>query len=1569
MYHTSGVWKRAKEQADRDFAPVRRILDRAYQKASSAHNVVTLKSVLQAYRDVARTNPLPDIDDGRCYRILLRLDTVLLSDELSSMTALLIQPSWYRRLDHLSTHTTLDYAAQLYNRQRLKRRSLAALRCTLRKHREDDSLLRLNRLRALDTGARKGSTDFGNYSQSPSSEPDVPPRDHGSLQCDIGANILETEETMHFDLKRLMQVAREKVANGYSSNIIHQDDDIVSDIIATLKSASDNTGSVVSSIYQPGPPVYQPPSEAEHLQEAALAALEAVAMLDIDGTSKQDDADDAESARMRDLWGRAAYLRVRSLLRSKREGFDALLQRYRDCLEATSALKALRNYNLLSRVINTLVLQKRHIVHTKAIAIGLHLRLNKRRLVLAFEMWKGELHGIRSVPLLKLLYATPFGLRAFYFLKAVTAFADLMPSTKAFSAGLYSPGHKGYLERCNTYASRAAEKYPESPRCIVSASASNKFLKVLLDPQMNQNAIHDAHAILPPTLSSLRRNLDYFHAFSVGNSVQRFVTSVFLNKLQYIARRNKSVRRLMLKKIVWNAFRENIAVETLALGNVRKADGHYSLALLRVALRSLQSSYTLFIKVKAIRRRQNHVTCRMVLQHWRAHCHKMHMHNVAEITIEKKGKSMLLTKTFAALTSKYSNVFVHKLVEARDAYNGGILRRAFAGCRTVAQNALMCQKREAVRSATLLEAAFNALRARKARIEQMNTQCAELLHQKQRTLGHKVLEAFAEHSQRLHKNELVASAFLCSYVEPCDVRRSFNTWRTRYLRLHEAARRIDELASQALMRNAFNALQRSISMIRAADKFSAHKELVYGASMQRNIFYNMKSLVHTKTVKKQQAEEVITNTRNMKMLREAYATYRSAYCYHHINGAVTSRLLQNAFTSFLASYREACEDRRITKKVDDTLATISYDKLTRIKQFLRGCVWCFADAGNPTYSPFFGCFCTDKDLWMLRYWLHLWKANASKKKTLTTAYTAASRANACVVLGTCMNELRTTLKHSLLEKNIRARLTFFTLSGVFHEWLNQTRYYTALYENIHGRISRIVVSAIIAEFLYVGTMAYVVDRMQRDSLRMLMRQALHALFMQRRNLRRLNKAISTADLRNTLRISFARWKDSHRIAGAVLKMIRRRDRNLMTFALADLRSVAARTVVLRRNIESCCNKELMQRTLAALNKRKTTIHASHALNRELQTNLLKLAFAELREISRNRRLARKADTFSSRRLQSGVMAHLLRLQTQRTAIQVAASNYVAARDTDCVMKLFLLWRGLAVRIQDIKGRYRALAEDIAARLRYIGFHTLLAAFYYSSRSSVAERTIQNAREQKMLSTAFKHFCVRVAFLHGCERTIKAGRQVGILAYVFSIMRDQSAENKTRNARIFDIIARQDTQRVKAALFGQMLLRARRNLDNEGKAVIIQKDIVLAGYYKRALGALLSKYKGLKRAENLIRQTNETALLRDAATSLLLIYRLRVLGRRMELRDAIVVWMRHVKEQARLKTKRLGQAALKRRIAAFSDLHQRRFVHNTYALIRDTYVTRRAMQRTADLHYNKGLLALCLRALSEAMNTK
>lgn len=1067
----SVLYQNAISEAESRMKELEDIMHETVALSCSPNKAIMLKDLIQTYRARMSSQGVHDGEEGSLYCRILKLSTMV-DEEFCSLALRLKSKSRARNCDSAGSRLSViphsegvpydlwvkcfkQYKAELalnilvdtYSQYRSK---LLAFRGLFGAYNSGYRLILQQN--SVDSTEYEGYSDYqSDFSSEDSSARDTIPEDQQAVQIP-----LVESETIAYQISGFPSDAC-----AFSSNLVG-----AAQPLLNLE--------ILNSIAAPNPlKVYDEAIiSSENSGSQLLDAIGAVAglytrseFLSSQTGNLSESKVEAITIREEKLQSYADWFGKRVSLKRIQQALTAWRQRYRHSLELEARIRenVLNADRLLARTFGAMRLYFSRWQRLIPIAEEFHKVHQIQLMAIAFNMWRDATRLISPYALLERLYGesdrqiwdshrvlprdlalssdlqdlrppeasmsflsvlgiTPQVVeqrqrnKVLQFIRCALRLTTYIPSLKNAHAVLLNTQARGL---CTAYAQALKEESDhqglseKDPR--VRNNATVMFLKTLFSVKP-----HLISGMLPISISSLRRNVDYLRAIRAANSYQLSIMEIGINAFRSNAQNSKQALSKRIKTIAFIRFQKGVRLFKLDAAAADQYNQFLARRLFEAMHTKVRFSHTmqnvaLTINANLVRRVYDIIRD--------VYLFRLSL-NQNEETLIAKSNQTLLSTAFRSMHARYIILYrirYQNVSTLRECY---LCRRAFESILQVYDRQLRGAAIYSRDCINLVHRTFfgmlEAFSAQKLRYEMASEHYLRMLVQARNNM----FKQWRWRTNDVRDLILIAGEQIAT-IERDYKTRAFQAWRRLFQEFCSCEQYLLQKEHARLLRIAYRELSWLSTLAQIADRHNSIREYRHSMRLVGSVFRSMRQLSAQKVFKRREAAEELQGRYNSCLLKQAMQMITLA-----IRGVAVTRvanrfLAERAFSVLVQHHREAVRERNVEHRVRNGLTRLSSDQIERIRSNVAALLCAFSD-DERVFSEQLNAYVSQRDLVNLRGYLLHWMLCARKSSRLARLEDAVASSVSTRLLDTALHSWRAALvlaqKGHTIEALVETRL-------------------------------------------------------------------------------------------------------------------------------------------------------------------------------------------------------------------------------------------------------------------------------------------------------------------------------------------------------------------------------------------------------------------------------------------------------------------------------------------------------------------------------------------------------------------
>ncbi|ESU34906.1 Hypothetical protein DHA2_153715 [Giardia duodenalis] len=509
------------------------------------------------------------------------------------------------------------------------------------------------------------------------------------------------------------------------------------------------------------------------------------------------------------------------------------------------------------------------------------------------------------------------------------------------------------------------------------------------DPQVRNNAMvvflqtlfsmkpHLISGMLPITISSLRRNVDYLRAIHAANAYQLFVMEAGFNAFRRHAHTSKLALSKRIKAITFARFRKGVRLfqfDCIALERYNQ----FLIGRLFDAMRT---------KVHFSRTMQT-IASRLNLNLMRRSFRMMHDVYLFQLVLSRNEEALVTRSNYTLLSTAFRNLHTRYVILYLVRYQNASILRDYYLYRRAFESILQVHDRqmrgEAIYSKSCLSlmrrtlsGILEASSTQRLRYELASGHYTKILVRVRNT----VFRQWRWRTADVRDLILIAGEQIAT-VERDYKARAFQAWRGVFQEFRSCEQYLSQKEGIRVLRTAYRELSWLFGLARTADRHNNIREHQRNIYVAGKIFRSMRQLSAQKAFKRKEIAEELRRRYNGYLLKQAVQTILLAIKGIALTRLVNRCLLQRFFSNLVQQHRELIRERNTEHRVKNGLAHLSAEQIERLKSNVATLLSTFADS-EKTFNHQLNAHVSKGDLMSLRGYLLQWKLYAKKSSKLT----------------------------------------------------------------------------------------------------------------------------------------------------------------------------------------------------------------------------------------------------------------------------------------------------------------------------------------------------------------------------------------------------------------------------------------------------------------------------------------------------------------------------------------------------------------------------------------------------------
>ena len=562
--------------------------------------------------------------------------------------------------------------------------------------------------------------------------------------------------------------------------------------------------------------------------------------------------------------------------------------------------------------------------------------------------------------------------RVLQFIRCVLRFTAYIPSLKTAHVVLLN------VHARNLYAAyvRALKEEgdqqglsEQDPR--VKNSAAVVFLQTLFSVKP-----HLISGILPISISSLRRNVDYLRTIRAANAYQLSIMELGLNAFQTHAHNAKLTLSKRIKTIAFIRFQKGVRLFKLDATAVEQ----HNRFLIRRLFEVMQTKARFSCTMQNVALRINvYLMRRSFEMMYDIYLFRLSL-NQNEESLIRKSNRILLSTAFRTIHARYVILYRVRYQNASILRNYYLYRRAFESVLQVydrqMRGAVIYSRRCLGLMQRTLSGILDAFNAQKLRYETASAHYIKVLGKTRNA----VFRQWRWRTADVRDLILIAGEQITA-IERDYKERAFQAWRKVFQEFCFSEQYLSRKEDVRLVRTAYHAWYRLFSLAQAADKYNNAREHTHNIHVAGNIFRCMRNLSAQNAFKRKELAEELCRRYNNYLLKQVMQMIGLAIRGIAATRLINRRLVRRAFSTLILQHREAVRERNVEHRVRNGLARLSDERIEQIRSDVAALLGAFAD-NEKAFNDQLNAYVSRKDLLSLRGYLLHWRLYAKKNRKL-----------------------------------------------------------------------------------------------------------------------------------------------------------------------------------------------------------------------------------------------------------------------------------------------------------------------------------------------------------------------------------------------------------------------------------------------------------------------------------------------------------------------------------------------------------------------------------------------------------
>lgn len=505
----------------------------------------------------------------------------------------------------------------------------------------------------------------------------------------------------------------------------------------------------------------------------------------------------------------------------------------------------------------------------------------------------------------------------------------------------------------------------------VKNSAAVVFLRAIFSMKP-----HLISGVLPISISSLRRNVDYLRTIRAANSYQLSIMEIGFNAFRSHAHESKLALFKRIVAIAFRRFKKGTRLFKLDTAAVEQYNRFLTRRLFeamydKVRFSRMMNSIALMINENLIRRIYG--TIREVY--------------LFQLSLSQNEEVLVAKSNHILLSTAFRNIHARYIILYRIRFqNVSALRKRYL-CRRAIESIFQVYDRQLRGAAIYSRNCINLMRrtlsgmreafsAQSNRYKMASNHYIKVLIQTRNS----IFKQWRWRTNDVRDLILVAGEQIAA-IERDYKMRAFHAWRMLFQEFYSCEQYLSWKENIRLIRTAYRELSRLSILANIANNHNSIREYQYSMHIVGNIFRSMRQLSAQKVFKRKQIEEELQHRYSSYLLKQAMKVIKLA-----IRGVTTARMVnkllaKRAFCVLIQQHREAIRERNVGHQIRNGLAQLSNDQIERIRSTVAALLGSFVD-DKKTFNEQLNAYVSKKDLINLHGYLLQWRLYAKKNSRL-----------------------------------------------------------------------------------------------------------------------------------------------------------------------------------------------------------------------------------------------------------------------------------------------------------------------------------------------------------------------------------------------------------------------------------------------------------------------------------------------------------------------------------------------------------------------------------------------------------